>query len=164
MKVTFRRVSAKDLRRLNSFVNDGETARFLNLIPPVPMKSTRALYGEARKRKLLWYCIVVDGVVAGSVTLKMGRKDSKQAHVAEFGICIAREFQGRGLGRRAIKFILREARRRGFSRVDFEVVADNVRARKLYEKCKFKVEGRKKNSFKINGRFHDTIVMARLFR
>lgn len=43
-------------------------------------------------------------------------------------------------------------------------MADNRRARRLYEKKGFRKEGLKEKSFKIGRKYHDTIVMARLLK
>ncbi|MCX6695719.1 MAG: GNAT family protein [Candidatus Altiarchaeota archaeon] len=162
MNVSFRRTSVKDLRRLNELVNDPDVCRFLNLVLPVSMKSTREFYEDGGEGGNMLYSIIVDGEVAGSVCLRPRKKDSKQAHVAEFGISIGKWYWGVGVGGRAIDYIVNEGRKRGIKRIEFEVVADNRRARRLYVKHGFREEGRKKNSFIIDGRFHDTIVMARL--
>jgi len=164
MKATFRKASVRDLPRLNEIVNDRETARFLNLIPPVTMKSTREFFEHCRKTRSMLYCIIADGKIAGSACLTPRRMDCKQAHVAEFGISIAKEFWGRHIGGKAIDFIVRKGRERGIKRIEFEVVADNLRAMRLYEKKGFRKEGLKKNSLKINGRYHDTVVMARILK
>lgn len=164
MLVTFRKVSERDLKRLNEIVNDPEVSRFLNLIPPVSMKSTRRFFKQHKKNKSMLYCITADGVIAGSMCLSPREKNAKQAHVAEFGISIAREFWGKNIGGKAIDFIVKEGRKRNVKRIEFEVVADNLRARKLYKKHGFREEGVKKNSFKIGRRYHDTVVMARLLK
>ena len=164
MRVGFRRVSARDLKRLNEIVNDPAVARFINLIPPVSMESTRDFFLECRRKKSLWYCVVVDGTIAGSVHLAPRTKNGKMAHVAEFGISLAKEYWGMGLGGRAIGFIVEEARKRRLKRIEFWGVADNMRARGLYKRKGFVEEGRNKKSFIIDGKYHDTIMMARLLK
>lgn len=160
MKLVFRRTRLGDLRRLNGIVNDPSVCRFLNLVLPVSMKSTREFYSQNCKRGGMLYSIVVDGKVAGSVCLS--RRKNKQAHVGDFGISMAREYWGVGVGGRAIEFIVSKGRKHGIRRIEFEVVAGNKRALGLYRKHGFRREGLKKRSFIINGRHHDTIAMARM--
>lgn len=160
MKLAFRKTRLGDLGRLNEIVNDPAVCRFLNLVPPVSMKSTRELYNQSRKNGCMLYSIVVDGRVAGSVCLKPRR--NKQAHVADFGISLARECWGAGVGGRAVDFIAGVGRERGVRRVELEAVAGNKRAIGLYRKHGFFSEGVKKRSFIIDGRYHDTVSMARL--
>lgn len=149
-----------DLRRLNEIVNDSEVCRFINLITPVSMKSTRDFYRQSRKAGGMLYSIVVDSRVAGSVCLTP--RKNKQAHVADFGISLAREHWGMGVGGRAIEFIVNKGREHGVRRIELEAVAGNRRALGLYRRYGFRREGVKKRSFRINGVYHDTIAMARL--
>jgi len=162
MDVRFREVKVGDLKRLNEIVNDEEVAHFLSVIPPVSMKSTRTVYEGHKKSKNLWYCIIVEGVVAGAMNLTFKRRDSKMSHIALFGIDIAKEYWGGGLGTKAIRFMVRKAKELGVTRLELEVVAENARARRLYEKNRFVVEGVKRRGFRINGRYNDTVLMARL--
>ncbi|MBD3389322.1 MAG: GNAT family N-acetyltransferase [Candidatus Altiarchaeales archaeon] len=161
MKVAFRRVREKDLKRLNDIVNDEETARFLHLIPPVSLKKTREAYEEFKRKRHHWYVVVVDGDIAGSFTLNPNPKNTKCAHVGRFGICIAREYWGLGVGDRIIRYALREARKLNLKRVELTVVKGHRRAIRLYRRHGFKKEGVKKDAFKIKGRYHDMMVMAR---
>jgi len=161
MRVCFRRVAVKDLRRLNDIVNDREVAKFITLTPPVPLKETRDFFNRCRKEKIRWYAILTDGVVAGSISLHP-QKGLKQAHVASFGISLAKEFWGRGVGGRALDFITEKARDLKIKRLELQVVADNARALKLYERNGFQKEGVRRKSFKTAGKYHDNILMAKL--
>jgi RimJ/RimL family protein N-acetyltransferase len=162
MRVTFRPVVESDLRRLNEIVNDGEVAHFLSLIPSVSLNSTRGHFLSCRRNKSLWYSVVVDGSVAGSFLLTPHKRDGKMAHGAGFGIDLAKEYWGKGVGVKSVDYALRKAKSLGLKRVELEVVAENLRARRLYGKCGFSREGVKRKSFKIGRKYHDTIVMARL--
>ncbi|MFH1404261.1 MAG: GNAT family protein [Candidatus Altiarchaeota archaeon] len=162
MNIRFRRVRESDLRRLNEIVNDMEVSHYLGLLPPVTMKSTREFYTQCMSKKHLWYGIIVDGSIAGSVFLGPGPERSKISHSAEFGISIAREYWGRGVGDKAIMFMIRKARELGLKRIELGVVEGNRRARSLYMKHGFVKEGLKRKAFMIKGRYHNMIVMARL--
>ncbi len=162
MKVTFRQVSHEDLKRLNDIVNDSDVSRYLQLVPPVSMKLTRDLFERCRKEKTRWYCIKVDGKIAGSTMVRKNNVKSKRGHTADFGINIAKEFWGKGVGDKTMEFVIKKSKKAGVKRLELEVVAENTRARRLYEKHGFMVEGVKKKSFRIGGRYHDTIMMAKL--
>jgi len=161
VKLTFRKVREPDLKRLNGIVCDEKVCFFLHMIPPVSLKSTRDVYARYRRDKNPWWCILVDGKLAGSMNLITKKKNTKQSHVASFGIAIASEQWGKDVGDKAIEFMLKEARKLKLKRIELEVVANNKRARKLYEKHDFVKEGVKKKSFKISGKYCDTIMMAR---
>ena len=48
----------------------------------------------------------------------------------------------------------------GLWRVELEVVADNRRAVRCYERAGFRVEGKKRNAFLVDGELTDMLIMA----
>jgi putative acetyltransferase len=53
-------------------------------------------------------------------------------------------------------------RQLGLTRLELEVMADNIGAIRLYEQCGFVVEGRKRDAVMRPGGFVDLLVMGRL--
>lgn len=53
------------------------------------------------------------------------------------GICVAREWRGRGIGSALMEALVAEARWRGYGAVRLDVIDANVRARALYERLGF---------------------------
>jgi RimJ/RimL family protein N-acetyltransferase len=161
-RVIFRPVRRGDLKRLNDLVNDPDVARFLTVSPPISMKETLEFFKKSDHKDSPWYCIEVDGVVAGSVSWRR-MKPKKNAHAGDFGISLAREYWGRGLGKKAVLFVVGKARQMRLQRLALTVNADNKRAIRLYRSCGFKKEGTLRKAFKDNRGYHDVFVMARLF-
>jgi len=165
MKVTFRKVREGDLKRLNEIINDVEANRFLNTAAPVSMKSTRDFFNSLRKDERSWYAVLADGVVVGGIILNLhGDKTKRSSHVASIGINLAREYWGMGVGDKAIKFLTGLARKHKVKRFELQYIEGNERARRLYEKNGFKKEGVRKKAFKLNGRYYDSIVMAKFLK
>jgi len=158
----FRPVAEPDLRALNRIVNDPDVGRFLMLQPPVSLESTRRLYHECIREGALWYAIVADGCVVGSVLLRAHSKESKQSHVAEVGIELAKDYWSRGIGAKAVEFILGKAKELKIKRLELAVAQVNLRARRLYLRHGFKVEGTKRKAYIMKGRYHNLVLMARM--
>ena len=57
---------------------------------------------------------------------------------------------------------LEASRASGLERVELAVFADNHRARRLYEKMGFTVDGTRARRAKIDGRYRDEVLMARV--
>jgi RimJ/RimL family protein N-acetyltransferase len=161
MKVSFRPVRRGDLKRLRDIVDDADVARFLSIIPPVTMQSTIKHYEHCKKTNAHWYCILADGDVAGSAALHPYDKGSKNAHVTSFGISIAKEYWGRGIGKKTMRFLIDRAKSLGFKKIVLNVVADNSRALRLYDSSGFKKEGLQRRHTRIGNRYYDSLLMGR---
>jgi ribosomal protein S18 acetylase RimI-like enzyme len=82
-----------------------------------------------------------DGRVVGTYYLRANNRGGG-AHVANCGYMTAREASGRGIARAMCAHSLEEARRRGFTAMQFNfVIASNARAVKLWQACGFAIVG-----------------------
>lgn len=101
------------------------------------------------------------GCLAGYVEARGGgfRRNRVTAHVV-IGVLAAASGQGAGSG------LLREleqwALAHGIHRLELTVMADNHRARRLYERMGFAVEGRRRQCLLVDGRLVDELYMAKL--
>jgi len=71
---------------------------------------------------------------------------------------IFKEFRGGGLGRAFLTLLLEKLSGEGFKRLFLEVEETNAPAVKLYEKCSFKVVGKRKNYY---GKERDALLMVK---
>ncbi|MFD1850841.1 GNAT family N-acetyltransferase [Oceanobacillus bengalensis] len=93
--------------------------------------------------------------------LAIGGNTNKNKHSAYIVIGIMQEFTGRGIGAELFKEL--EAWAEGhIHRLELTVITDNIAGVKLYEKAGFQVEGTKRNSLYMNGRFVDEYYMSKI--
>ena len=83
------------------------------------------------------------------------------AHVGTLGMGLLPACRGRGLGGQLMTAALAASRACGLERVELGVFADNERARRLYARMGFVVEGLRPRRAKIDGRYRDEVLMAR---
>jgi RimJ/RimL family protein N-acetyltransferase len=69
---------------------------------------------------------------------------------------------GRGFGTEVTRLVLGHAFSAGLHRVSLGVYDFNPRARRVYEKCGFQLEGRLRHALRWDGQWHDELVMSRL--
>ena len=137
----------------------------------LPVQFTRerveGWFKEIDYDKVLPILAVVDAEggdrVVASATLGFSSMEHNR-HVATFGITVCDEYQNRGLGTALTRYMADIARARGLKKVTLEVVADNLRAINVYERCGFVVEGRLRMGHwnYIRGGFYDDLVMGLL--
>ncbi len=104
----------------------------------------------------------VDGELAGYVALERGRF-RRNRHSAELVLGVRARFGGRGVGGHLLQAAERWARKRGVDRIELTVMEHNGRARRLYERCGYVVEGRRTRSLIVDGREVAELSMARLW-
>ena len=104
----------------------------------------------------------VDGIVAGTAGIEVVGKVYKLEHRAEFGISIAKEFWGLGIGRELSKACIDCARRAGYFQLELNVVSDNERAIALYKGLGFEEFGRNPAGFKTRSNGFQELVYMRL--
>ncbi len=87
------------------------------------------------------------GAVAGTYYLRANTRGGG-AHVANCGYMTAREAFGRGVARGMCAHSLNEARQRGFTAMQFNlVISSNTRAVALWQSCGFRIVGRLPGAF-----------------
>ena len=90
-------------------------------------------------------------------------KRETMAHGGVLGMGIVEGYRGRGIGAALIRATLERAKAVGLTRVELTVREDNLRAKTLYEKAGFAVEGVKRKAALFEGKYFDLILMSLLF-
>jgi L-phenylalanine/L-methionine N-acetyltransferase len=107
-----------------------------------------------------WFVAVADDEVVGLAGLEVGR--GRLRHSGHVFLFVARDWQGRGVGSQLLQTLLDLADNwLMLRRVELTVFADNERAKRLYERLGFEVEGLRKLSVTSQGELKDEYMMAR---
>lgn len=105
---------------------------------------------------------LVDGKVAGTAGISAVGSAVKQRHRAEFGVGIAREFWGMGIGWALTEGCIECARAAGYEQLELDVAAENPRAIALYESLGFVEYGRNPMGFRKKDGTFQTLILMRL--
>lgn len=103
-----------------------------------------------------------NGKFVGEASLRAYSRYRATDHVRVFGIGLAEEVRGRGLGKKMTRAMLDWADAQGVVRVELQVYADNARAIALYEKMGFVVEGTRRKVIRRGDTLLDELLMARI--
>ncbi len=104
----------------------------------------------------------IDGKIVGTAGIERVGIHEKLSHRCDFGISILKEYWGLGIGKALLEGCIECAIKAGFEQVELEVVAENERAVKMYEKAGFVEYGRNPRDFKsrISG-YQEVIYMRK---
>ena len=162
-----RNASGADGREIHDFFNmtHGETD-FLLSYPDensfsVEQESEFLAKKEANPKELE-VCAYIDGKLAGMAGIEaVGYKD-KVKHRCEFGITVAKEFWGLGIGRALTNACIESARAAGYVQMELNAVADNTSAISLYKSAGFVEYGRNPKGFCSRCTGWQEVVLMRL--
>lgn len=164
MLVRLRPLAPDDLDRYVAWLNDTDVTRTLTLRYPLGREAERAilerLARDAGYRAVNFAIEVIEtGEHIGSIGVGETYHESRWGTLGFF--IGAKEHWGRGYGYDALREMLRFAFwEMNLLAVRLEVFATNERARDLYERVGFVVEGRKRGAVLRHGQYVDIDVMS----
>lgn len=158
--VSIRRLEARDLPIRVAWVNDVRINATLNIQVPVTLAGTEAWFARVRENPLRTDFVFEDE--AGELVAMGGFADiDREVKKAELYIFVSPDLKGRGIGTQVVKLMCDLAfSEMGLEKVYLNTNADNVPARKVYEKCGFALEGVLRREVINNGQIKDRLRYA----
>ena len=164
--ITMRSAEEEDGEQLRQLAKKGyEETRFLSreaeeFDKTAEQESAWILHMLHDPRTVLLFA-ELDGQLLGNAMMHPVADAGRQKHRCQVGITILKEHWGKGIGTGLFILLIAAAREAGFEQMELEVVSDNERGIRLYEKMGFKEYGRRPNSFKYkDGTYADMTLMA----
>jgi RimJ/RimL family protein N-acetyltransferase len=136
--------------------------RYLAVLRSFPLPQTKAFVAESIKKKRPYFLALAGKKVVGWCDI-IEKPRELLAHSGVLGLGVLASHRGRGVGAALMARTLADAKTKGFKRVELTVRADNDRAKALYEKAGFEVEGLCRRHMRVRGRYYDSYLMALLF-
>jgi RimJ/RimL family protein N-acetyltransferase len=136
--------------------------RYLGRTKAPPLEETTAWVHGNLKRGVPQFVALVDESVVGWCDVSPTPADT-MAHSGVLGMGIVDGHRGQGIGGALLRTTLPAAMAFGLTRVELTVREDNTRARMLYVKHGFEIEGVKRNAALIDGKYYNLWSMALLF-
>ena len=161
-KVRIRNITRADIPLLVKWKNDPEIA---DLVRGAPINTTFEIESRRYEKGLGEYDtlrLIIESLTGSSIGfISLGSID-KENRKAEVGMLIGeKRMWNQGFGTDALVTLLRHLfLELDFHRVGLEVFEYNVRAKKVYEKIGFSIEGLERQGLYRNGRFYDIILMG----
>ena len=126
--------------------------------PSLEMWQERLIVKPGQRR--LVACI--DEKIVGDLSLQV-EASPRRSHVATFGISVAADAQGRGVGSALMREMINLCDNwMRIERIELTVFSDNPAALALYRKYGFEIEGTGKKFALRNGEYVDAYYMARM--
>lgn len=156
----------KDIQAALAFINAirKEDVKVSNVGPPLTYEQealwVKDLVKQITARKKLYYAVFCKDVMVAGVVIE--KKADRSTHVGVFGITLAKEVRGQGLGSYLMKNILQEASKAlSITHVQLACFANNTPAYNLYKKMGFEDVGRVPEMILYKGDLIDEIIMMK---
>ncbi len=112
----------------------------------------------AKKNETIFVALVNDELIG--FIAAVGGKYRRNKHCTRIIIGVLQEFMGQHVGTKLFDKIIKWAKLHRISRFELTVMVHNERAIRLYQKVGFEIEGTRKNSLFVNGKYVDEYYMG----
>lgn len=155
-----------------------DTSNFLNMLLCLDKETTYMLFEpDERTKDSAKITNIIKESIDGSNLILVATADTdiigflsaqrgiqrRIRHSAYIVVGIRKNFRGQGIGKKLFAELNLWALENGISRLELTVLCKNDIAKHLYEKEGFIVEGIKRNSMIIDGKYTDEYYMAKLY-
>ncbi len=123
-------------------------------------KRIGSILKDVRRKRTLFLVCKFNGKIIGSSFMTRSRKERKK-HIVYFGIAIDRNFRFLGIGKKVIKIMIKEVKKRmkGARLIHLEVFSYNKAAIKIYKYLGFEKIATLPKAVKNKGRYYDSYIM-----
>lgn len=122
----------------------------------------RFLKEKAESENEIEILAVVDDAVVGTAGISAVGRKYKVRHRAEFGVSVAKEYWGLGIGQALLEACIDCAKAAGFQQLELDVVAENTRAVSMYKNAGFAEYGRNPKGFYSRQTGYQELISMRL--
>lgn len=162
-RVTLRPVQGADAEELFAMVQEPEGKRFTGTQRSFTLDEIRNWCARVALEPDRIDCAITlteNGAYLGEVVLN---EIDEVNRCANFRISLKKEVWNHGYGSEAARLLLGYGfGTLGLHRIELEVFAFNTRALRVYEKLGFRLEGRRREALRWEGRYHDALLMGLL--
>ena len=127
------------------------------------VKMFNKLYSKPRKNEFGF--VAIDNkknTIIGACTFGSS-STGRASHVGEVGCGVHLDYFRIGVATKLLKAILKEAKERGFIKVDAEVARNNIASIKLVKRCGFVLEGTKRRGLLLDsGKYEDMCMFGKI--
>lgn len=126
------------------------------------LEQEQRLEGMMSNPNLLYMVAVEENTIIG-ILIASSRELARIKHVGDLIVGVDKKYWGTGVGSKLMTELLKWAKLAQLKKLSLEVVEENIRAIKLYEKYGFKIEGNKiADHFIGNDTYLNTLVMGKI--
>ncbi len=160
MDLNIRRAIDNDAAAILNIFNQSPSAIANTL--QMPYQGVEIWQERIQSKTVITLVADIEDQVVGFIGLHLNQRP-RLRHTASFGMAVAEQYRGRGIGRALVGAVINLAENwHDIRRIEIEAYAHNAAALALYESMGFEREGLKRQATFTNGQYEDNVLLARL--
>jgi len=164
-RVVIRPVRTGDLDSLLTFVNAfAKEHTYMMISGLIFTRAQEKIYLESackakrKHEKIHWIALAGRKIVASA---EVRRQPARKNHVGVIGVAVAKQWRGRGIGKKLMQLLIDEATLLGLRLLILESFEENIGAIGLYEKMGFRIAGVVPGMFHYQSGYQGCVIMYR---
>lgn len=159
MYITIRRANIDDAEAIANILNSVVDERKYTSLRKFSVEEEREYINSLDKREAIFVAIK-DGKIVGFQDISLFAKWSEaMSHVGNILTLILKEYRKQGIGKLLAEQTLEFARQNGYEKISTYIMEDNIDAIDYYKSLGFNTVGRWSKQVKINGKYHDDLIV-----
>ena len=163
--ISIRNIEAADSEKFLNMLKKIDKETNFMMYEPGERKTTTAemaqRINESIMNSSLLIAAEVNSEIVGFLSADRGFAN-RIKHSAYIVVGILKEYRGQGIGTSLFSKLMEWAEMNEITRLELTVMTNNETAINLYKKFGFEIEGVKKNSMKVDGKYVDEYYMAKV--
>ena len=165
MQLLMRAAEPDDAKQLVNLIEQVESSGFMLFEPgerKISDEQMKNRIDSVKEEKFSTILIAEDtGVIVGYL-FAIGGNPTRTKHSVYIAIGVAESKRGRGIGAKLFEALEEWAKKQSIHRLELTVMTYNAAGIALYKKVGFEIEGTKRNSLLIDGKYVDEYYMSKL--
>jgi L-amino acid N-acyltransferase YncA len=158
MNITIRNMQPEDWPSVSSIYQQGISSGISTFETSVPEWEE---WDKAHRKTCRFVAFSPENIVIGWAVLSQISKRDAYHGVAEVSIYISEISRGQGVGKALLKRLVESSENDGIWTLQAGIFAENEASINLHLACGFRVIGRRERITRLNGSWHDTVLLEK---
>ena len=165
MQLLMRAAEPNDAKQLVNLIEQVESSGFMLFEPgerKISDEQMEKRIDSIKKEKSSTILIAEDNGVIVGYLFAVGGNPTRVKHSVYIAVGVSENQRGKGIGARLFEALEEWANQQSIHRLELTVMTHNIAGIALYKKMGFEIEGTKRDSLLIDGKYVDEYYMSKL--
>ena len=164
-KIIIRELKVEDAKGIIELISKADTETLFLARNPGEFNTTvekekNIIEHVINSKNMIWFIAEYNGCIIGQASVSLVRNYERYRHRAEVGFVILKDYCNMGIGSKLMQECINWCKNNDITQIELNVVTNNTRAIKMYQKFGFEILGKIPNALKYDdNRYADEYMM-----